>query len=82
VPVVHDLVSARPLTEIVTHRFSANHGWLYAQMKRFPEGYLVIGDAMCSFNPIYGHGMSVAATEARAIDEYLATGMAELAKRF
>jgi 2-polyprenyl-6-methoxyphenol hydroxylase-like FAD-dependent oxidoreductase len=83
VPVVHDLVvSARPLTEIVSYRFSANQRRLYERMKRFPEGYLVIGDAVCSFNPIYGQGMSVAATEAKALDECLATGIADLAKRF
>jgi 2-polyprenyl-6-methoxyphenol hydroxylase-like FAD-dependent oxidoreductase len=83
VPVVHDLVvSARPLTEIVGYRFSANQRRLYDRMKRFPEGYLVTGDAVCSFNPIYGQGMSVAATEAKALDDCLVTGSADLAKSF
>jgi 2-polyprenyl-6-methoxyphenol hydroxylase-like FAD-dependent oxidoreductase len=83
VPVVYNLVtSARPLTEIVSYRFSANQRRLYERMKQFPEGYLVIGDAVCRFNPIYGQGMSVAATEAKALDQCLATGVAALAKRF
>ncbi|MBV9488480.1 MAG: FAD-binding monooxygenase [Verrucomicrobia bacterium] len=83
VPVAHDLVvSARPLTEIVSYRFAANQRRLYERMKRFPEGYLVIGDAVCSFNPIYGQGMSVAANEAKALDECLTAGTADLAKRF
>lgn len=82
-PVVHDLVtSARPLTNIVSYRFPANQRRLYERMKRLPGGYLAFGDAICSFNPIYGQGMSVAATEAQALDESLASGLDGLAQRF
>lgn len=82
-PVVHDLVTtARPLTDIVSYRFPANQRRLYERMPRFPEGYLVMGDALCSFNPLYGQGMSVASTEAKALDECLAPGLAGVAKRF
>jgi hypothetical protein len=42
----------------------------------------VIGDAVCSFNPIYGQGMSVAATEAKALDDCLAMGLDGLPQRF
>ena len=83
VSAVHELVtSAKPLSEVASYRFPANQRRRYERMKRFPEGYLVIGDAVCSFNPVYGQGMSVAAMEAKALDACLTEGIEGLTPRF
>ena len=54
----------------------------YDKMRRFPDGLLVCGDAMCSFNPIYGQGMSVAALDAMALRECLRGGVTDVRRRY
>ena len=82
-PDIYDVIrSSEPLTDPLPATFPASTRRHYAQMARFPVGYLVFGDAISSFNPIYGQGMSVAALEALVLQRCLQQGDVRLAQRF
>jgi 2-polyprenyl-6-methoxyphenol hydroxylase-like FAD-dependent oxidoreductase len=74
--------SAEPLAGVRVYQYPSNRWRRYDKMKRLPAGFVVVGDAFCSFNPIYGQGMTVAAIEAMTLGDCLRAGDADLPRRF
>jgi 2-polyprenyl-6-methoxyphenol hydroxylase-like FAD-dependent oxidoreductase len=65
------ITEAEQLSPIAHHRFVSSVRRHYEQVNSFPEGFLVIGDALCTFNPIYAQGMSAAAKQAKILQDIL-----------
>jgi 2-polyprenyl-6-methoxyphenol hydroxylase-like FAD-dependent oxidoreductase len=74
--------SAEPLADMAHYRFPSNRWRRYDQLVRTPGGLIVMGDALCNFNPLYGQGMSVAAIEALILRHCLQHGDRNLPRRF
>jgi 2-polyprenyl-6-methoxyphenol hydroxylase-like FAD-dependent oxidoreductase len=82
-PAIHEVIrDAEPLSDAVRFRYPASTRRRYERLSRLPEGWLPFGDAISSFDPVYGQGMSVAALEATALREVLREGTGNLSRRF
>ena len=82
---IYDAVKdARPTADIVRFRLPASSRRHFERLELFPAGLLVMGDAVCRFNPVFGQGMSVAAREAVVLAHLLQDDvpMHRLAKEF
>jgi 2-polyprenyl-6-methoxyphenol hydroxylase-like FAD-dependent oxidoreductase len=87
-PVLHEAIrDAQPITPIRGYRRTENRWRHFERMRRWPEGFVVLGDAVCAFNPVYGQGMTTSALGALTLDACLRRharrrpGLAGLARR-
>lgn len=90
-PLLYEAIrAAEPLSPICGWRKTENRFRHYERLSRGPAGFIVLGDAVCTFNPVYGQGMTTAARGAELLDEILrgqdgrpsAQRQAELCRRF
>jgi 2-polyprenyl-6-methoxyphenol hydroxylase-like FAD-dependent oxidoreductase len=69
---IRDLLrDALPVSPLFGSRQTPNRLWKFDALPRFPDRFVVIGDAVCALNPIYGQGITLAALGATALGQQL-----------
>ncbi len=82
-PDVYDVLKdATPLNDFAIHKFPASRRRYYEKLTRFPANFVALGDAVCSFNPVFGQGMSVSAAEAEQLGLWLQSDRTRDSRRF
>ncbi|GAA1854399.1 FAD-binding monooxygenase [Pseudonocardia ailaonensis] len=66
-PVGEIVAEAEPLDDAVPYRFRGSRHRRYDLLPCLPEGLVVLGDAVCSLNPLYAQGMTLAAQQVKAL---------------
>jgi 2-polyprenyl-6-methoxyphenol hydroxylase-like FAD-dependent oxidoreductase len=73
-PVFADAASGEQVGEIRAYRHADSRRRHFARVQRLPARLVSVGDAVASFNPVFGQGMSSAALQVSCLAEYLAAG--------
>ncbi len=86
-PIIYDIIKdAEPLSNIYSYQRTENRWRHFERFTKWPEGFAVMGDAACAFNPVYGQGMTTGALEAvelgRVLTEYTGKNEAGMTKIF
>lgn len=69
------LENLEPVSEIQQFRGTENQWFRYDKMSDHPSGLIVMGDAMCAFNPLYGQGVSLIASAVEQLGSALRGGV-------
>jgi 2-polyprenyl-6-methoxyphenol hydroxylase-like FAD-dependent oxidoreductase len=71
-PVVYEAIkNGQPISPVYGYQRTENRWCHYEKLAKFPENFVVLGDAVCAFNPVYGQGMTIAAMGALMLDKCL-----------
>ncbi|HEY4020749.1 MAG TPA: FAD-dependent monooxygenase [Pseudonocardiaceae bacterium] len=82
-PLLYEAIrDAEPLTPIHGFRVPDSRRRRYDKLRRWPTGFALVGDAVCSLNPMYAQGMSIAAATALVLDNELRRRGTALGRRF
>lgn len=74
VSTIYDAIRvAEPISPIRTHRGTENRLRHFERAKELPDNFLLLGDAVCAFNPVYGQGMTIASLGALTLQKSLST---------
>ena len=82
-PIIHEkLCQAVPVSDFRSYKIPKGFWLRYDRMGRFPQGIIPMGEAVTSFNPMYGQGISLSAGQVRALRSGLTNGLDRLAQRY
>ncbi|MBX9640620.1 MAG: oxidoreductase [Mycobacteriaceae bacterium] len=73
------LAQAEPLGEPAYHAFPVSRWRRYHKLERFPAGIIPFGDAVASFNPTFGQGMTMTSIQAGNLRQALQAPDGDLA---
>ncbi|MFB7631343.1 NAD(P)/FAD-dependent oxidoreductase [Streptomyces sp. NPDC056149] len=77
-PIADTIASLTPASAVRRYARTLNRKIAYHRLPRWPEGLIAMGDAVCTFNPAYGQGMTVAGLEARLLEQTLRSQRARI----
>ncbi len=75
------LARAAPIGQPAFHAFPASRWRRYDKLNRFPAGIVPFGDAVASFNPTFGQGMTMTSLQADHLRRALQSADGELAAK-